>query len=230
MKVQRYELDMSQGSILKNIMLFAIPLILGNVLQLLYNAADIIVVGRWAGSNATASVGATGSINNLIISVFVGLSVGVSVVVSKRFGSKDNESIHRAVHTTMLLSAIAGIAAMVIGLVFSESVLTLMGTPEGEVFDGALLYMRIYFIGAPASLVYNFGSAVLRAFGDTKRPLYILAFTGIVNVLLNLLFVIVCHMGVAGVAIATAIANYLSAAIVVIILLNSDTVYKLYIK
>ncbi|MBQ8525939.1 MAG: MATE family efflux transporter [Clostridia bacterium] len=230
MKGRRYELDMSQGSILKNVFLFAIPLILGNFLQLMYNAADIIVVGRWAGSTAMASVGATGSVNNLIISVFVGLSVGVSVVVSKSYGSKDYEGIHRSVHTAVLLSFFVGIAALIIGMCFSGTVLRLMGTPEGEVFDGAVLYMRLYFLGVPASLAYNFGSAVLRAFGDTKRPLYILACTGIVNVVLNLVFVIVFHLGVAGVAISTAIANYLSAAAVIFILIKSDGPYKLHIK
>lgn len=229
-KKKKYELNMSEGSITKNIFLFVIPLILGNMLQLLYNAADIIVVGCWAGSNATASVGATSSLNNLLICVFTGISIGVSVVVSKSYGSRDRKKIHRAVHTAVLLSFIAGGLGLIIGQLLSGFALRLMGTPEGEVFDGALLYMRIFFIGVPAVLVYNFGAAILRSFGDTRRPLYILGFSGIVNVVLNLILVIKFHMGVAGVAIATAVSNYLSATAVILILVRSDTVYKTDMK
>lgn len=221
---------MTKGSIFKNILLFSIPLVLGNLLQLFYNAADIIVVGRCSGSTATASVGATGAISHLLVCVFIGLSVGVSVVLSKSYGSKDYESIGRAVHTSILMSFILGFVAMIIGIVVSKPALSLMGTPQGEVYDGAVLYMRLFFIGAPASLVYNFGAAVLRAFGDTRRPLYILAGTGLVNVLLNLLFVMKFNMGVAGVAIATAVANYLSAILILLILTRSDSLYKLDFK
>ncbi|MBQ7901532.1 MAG: MATE family efflux transporter, partial [Clostridia bacterium] len=220
-------LDMSKGSILKNIILFALPLIAGNLLQLLYNASDIIVVSRWAGSNAMASVGSTGSLNALIVNACIGLSIGASVIVSKRYGAGDTDGIHRAVHTAMLLSVIIGIIALIAGEAASKYLLTLMGTPAGEVLEGAVLYMRLYFVGVPASLVYNFGAAILRAVGDTRRPLYILAASGLVNVVFNLIFVIVFHMGVAGVAIATSIANYISALAVVYTLANTDGAYRL---
>ena len=230
MRRRMYETDMSKGSIFKKLILFVVPLILGNVLQLLYNAADIIVVSRWAGSNAMASVGSTSSLNALLINVFIGISIGASVVVSKRYGAKDYEGIYRSVHTSMLLGIIVGFIALVLGQFLCRKLLILMGTPEGPVLDGAVLYMRIFFIGAPASLVYNFGAAILRAIGDTKRPLYILAATGIVNVILNLFLVIKFNMGVEGVAIATAVANYLSALAVLYALIRSDAVYKLILK
>lgn len=225
-----YAIDMVNGSIFKSIVAFVVPLILGNILQLLYNAADIIVVSRWAGSNAMASVGATGSLNALIVSLFIGLSVGSSVIVSRCCGARNGAGIHRAVHTSILLGITAGISAMIIGITFSGFILKLMGTPEGKVLDGAVLYMRIYFIGVPASLVYNFGAAILRAIGDTRRPLYILAFSGIVNVVLNLIFVIGFHMSVEGVAIATAVSNYVSAAAVIFALVRADGAYRLNFK
>ena len=225
-----YAIDMVNGSIFKSIVAFVVPLILGNILQLLYNAADIIVVSRWAGSNAMASVGATGSLNALIVSLFIGLSVGSSVIVSRCCGARNGAGIHRAVHTSILLGITAGISAMIIGITFSGFILKLMGTPEGKVLDGAVLYMKIYFIGVPASLVYNFGAAILRAIGDTRRPLYILAFSGIVNVVLNLIFVIGFHMSVEGVAIATAVSNYVSAAAVVFALVRADGAYRLNFK
>ena len=224
---KKYELDMTQGNILRNIILFVLPLIAGNLLQLLYNAADMIVVSRWAGSNAMASVGATGSVSNLIVTICVGLSIGANVSVSRSFGSSDAEGLHRAVHTSMLIGLISGICAMIVGASLSHPLLSLMGTPEGEVMEGAVLYMRLYFIGIPGTMIYNFGSAVLRSVGDTKRPLYILMASGIVNVLLNLLFVIKFHMGVAGVAIATMIANYISAAVVVVLLVRANGAYRL---
>ncbi len=230
MSSRTYELDMSKGSIFKNVMKFVIPLILGNILQLLYNAADIIVVSRWAGSSAMASVGATTSLSSLIINLCIGLSVGASVVVSRRFGAKNPQGVHRAVHTSMLLGSIAGAIACLLGVFFSAPLLTLMGTPQGEVFDGAVLYMRIYFLGVPASLLYNFSASILRAVGDTKRPLYILAATGVVNVILNLILVIVFHMGVAGVAISTSFANCLSAVIIIYTLTKTERAYKLIFK
>lgn len=230
MSSRTYELDMSKGSIFKNVMRFVVPLILGNILQLLYNAADIIVVSRWAGSSAMASVGATGSINALIVNLCIGLSVGASVVVSRSFGAKNPQGVYRAVHTSMLLGSIAGVVACFLGVVLSAPLLRLMGTPEGEVLDGAVLYMRIYFLGVPASLLYNFAASILRAVGDTKRPLYILAATGVVNVVLNLILVIVFHLGVAGVAISTAFANYLSAGIIIYTLTKSERAYRLVFK
>lgn len=230
MRKKMLEVDMINGSIFKSVVAFVIPLILGNILQLLYNAADIIVVSRFAGSEAMAAVGATGSLTSLIVSLFIGLSVGTSVVVSKSYGARSSLGVHRGVHSSMLLSIVAGAFALVIGLLFSKRLLILMGTPEGTVLDGAVLYMNVYFIAVPGTLIYNFGAAILRAVGDTKRPLYILTFSGIVNVLLNLLFVIVFHMDVAGVAIATAVSTYISAIAVLITLIRSETVYKLSLR
>ncbi len=226
----KYELDMCNGSVLKNVLLFAIPLILSSVLQLLYNAADLIVVSRFAGSNAMAAVGATGSISALLINIFIGFSLGASVAVSRCFGARDVSGMHKVVHTSMMLSVIVGVFAGVLGFVFARPLLVIMGTPEGTVLEGAVLYMRITFIGVPASLIYNFGASVLRAVGDTKRPLYILAATGVVNVVLNLVLVIGFHMNVAGVAVATITANYLSAAAVLMTLMRSEGAYRLDIR
>jgi len=230
MAKRRYELDMTQGSILKNTLLFAFPFMLSSILQLLYNAADLIVVGRFAGHDAMAAVGTTGALTNLLINVFIGFSLGTSVSVSRRYGAKDEQGLYRVVHTSMLLSIIAGLSAMVVGLVFCKPLLIMMDTPEGPVLNGAVLYMRILFLGVPASLVYNFGAAILRAVGDTKRPLYVLAATGLVNVALNLVLVLGFGMSVEGVAIATSVSNFLSAIIIMYILIGSDSVYKLYIK
>lgn len=230
MKAAKYELDMSQGSLVKNIISFAIPYMLTTILQLFYNAADIVVVSRWAGSTAMASVGATSSLTNLLVNFFVGISVGASVVVSRRYGANDQKGLSHAVHTSVLISMIAGITAMVIGLVFSKPLLIFMDTPKGKVLDGAILYMKIIFLGTPASLMYNFGAAILRSVGDTKRPLYILALSGIVNVLLNLLFVIGFGMGVEGVAIATIASQYVSVVMVYYTLTCSDAIYKVDFK
>lgn len=227
---KKNSIDMTNGPMLGNIIKFVIPLILGNMLQLLYNAADLIVVGRFAGSNATAAVGATGSINTLFVNLCIGLSIGASVIVSRRIGAKDDVGTHRGVHTAMGLGAVSGLVGMVLGILFSKPLLVLFGTPAGEVLDGATLYMRIFFLGLPASMVYNFGAAIMRAAGDTKRPLYILSASGIVNVILNLVFVIAFHMGVAGVAIATSVANYISSIAVVVCLSRTHEAYRLNIK
>ncbi len=224
---QKYVLDMTKGSIFKNTIRFAIPLMFASFLQLFYNAADLVIVSRYAGSGAMASVGATSSLTNLLINIFVGLSVGASVVVSRKFGAHKIKEMERAIHTSMLLGLMMGIIAGIIGFIFSKPLLILMGTPEGEVLDGAVLYMRILFLGVPASLAYNFGASVLRALGDTKRPLYILAIAGLVNVFLNLVLVIVFDMSVAGVAIATAVSNYLSMIAVLVIMTHSQGEIKL---
>jgi putative MATE family efflux protein len=221
---------MVNGPIFKNVVAFVVPLILGNILQLLYNAADIIVVSRFAGSTAMASVGATGSLCSLIISLFIGLTAGASVVVSRCHGAGDEKGMYRAVHTSIALGIAAGVVAMAIGISLSEYFLRLMGTPEGQVLSGAILYMKIYFVGIPAALVYNFGASILRAIGNTRRPLYILAFSGIANVVLNLVFVIGFHMSVEGVAIATAVSNYISATSVICILVKEKGAHRLNLK
>ncbi|MBR6728870.1 MAG: MATE family efflux transporter [Clostridia bacterium] len=230
MGTRRYELDMSQGSILKSMVRFVLPLILTNVLQILYNAADLVVVSRWTGSEAMASVGATSSLTALFTNIFIGFSLGAGIVVSRKFGARDNEGIHRAVHTAILLSLLVGFIAFLLGMFLSRPLLLLMETPKGTVLNGAVLYMKILAIGMPASLIYNFGASILRALGDTKRPLYILGFSGVINVLLNLLLVIKFHLGVAGVAIATVVAHYLSMFAVLYALMGSEGAYRLVLK
>lgn len=229
MSAAKYEIDMTKGSIYKNILKFTIPLMLSNLLQIAYNAADTIVVGRWAGTHALSAVGATTTLTALLTNLFIGLSVGASVAISKCYGAGDMKALSRASHTTVTLGMIAGLIACIVGQSVCRPLLTVMGTPE-DIIDLSVLYMRIIFIGTPASLVYNFGAAILRSVGDTRRPLYILAATGVVNVVLNLVLVINFHMSVAGVAIATSIANYLSAFAVLYSLTNSDAPYKISFK
>lgn len=230
MATNNYELDMTKGSVFKNTVAFAIPLILSSLLQLLYNAADLVVVSRFSGSNAMGAVGTTGPITNLIVNIGIGLSIGASVSVAKKYGAKDSPGVFRAVHTSMLVAVIMGIFLGIFGFFMSEKLIKLMGAPEGEVFDGAVKYMKIIFLGVPAAIVYNFSASILRAVGDTKRPLYILACTGIVNVILNIILVVFFHMDVAGVAIGTIAANYLSAIFAVIILMRSEGSYKFIIR
>ena len=230
MSNRKFEIDMCNGSIFKNVVMFAIPLIFSSLLQLLYNAADLVVVSRFAGSDAMASVGATATITNLIINISIGFALGGSVIVARRYGAKDYDGVHKAVHSAILLGIITGLVSCAAGILLSEPLLVLMGTPEGRVLDGAVLYMRIIFLGVPASVVYNFSASILRAVGDTKRPLYILACTGLVNVALNLILVIGFHMEVAGVAIGTIAANYLSAIFALLILIRSDGSYKLILS
>lgn len=229
MSRSKYEINMSQGPLLMNVIKFAIPLVLSNLLQVFYNAADVIVVGRWAGNNALASVGSTSSLFSLMVNFFTGLALGASVLVSRRYGAKEKEGLQRAVHSSILVGLFGGIAAMTIGMFFKRPLLELVKTPP-EIIDGADLYLKIILMGVPATMVYNFGAAIMRGVGDTRRPFYILTTTGMINVLLNLIFVIKFKMGVAGVAIATIVANYLSAVAVIYFLLNSDGDYKLYIK
>jgi len=213
-KSAKYEMDMCSGSILGKILLFTLPLMCSSLLQLLFNAADIIVVGRFAGDNSLAAVGSTSSLINLLTNFFMGMSVGANVLVARFFGAKNQKDLSETVHTAMTLSLYSGILLTVIGLVGAEQILLWMNTPV-DVLPLATLYLRIYFLGMTAMMLYNFGSAILRAIGDTKRPLYYLTIAGIINVLLNLLFVIVFKMDVAGVAAATAISQCISAVLIV---------------
>ncbi len=198
------------GSVRKNMIIYAVPLILSGLLQILYNSADLIVVGKFAGTSALASVGATSSLLNLIVTVFLNFSVGVSVVVAKEIGAGNKNRISDSIGTSYFLAGVFGAAVLIIGITCSEFFLELMKTPA-DIIDGSTLYMKIYFLGVPASLVYNFGAAVISAAGDTKRPLYYLTFSGIVNIILNLVLVIVFKLSVAGVAIATTVSQYVSA-------------------
>lgn len=205
---------MCSGSVFSKMLLFALPLMCSSILQLLFNAADIVVVGRFAGDNALAAVGSNTALINLLTNIFVGLSVGSNVLTAQYYGAKKGSDLKETVHTSMLLSIYSGVLLTVIGLVGARGLLELMQAPP-EVLELAVLYLRIYFLGMPSMMVYNFGSAILRAVGDTKRPLYYLLGAGIVNVVLNLFFVISCHMGVAGVGIATVISQTISALLVV---------------
>ena len=219
-KSARETMDMTNGPMLRNILRFAAPLILTGILQLLFNAADMIVVGRYSGPQAPqalAAVGSTSSLINLLINVFMGLSVGASVVVAQRWGAGDQPAVGRAVHTAITVALGSSVLVGAIGVIFARPLLQLMGNPD-DVIDLASLYMRIYFLGMPANLLYNFGAAVLRAVGDTKRPLYYLTIAGVANVLLNLLLVIVFHLSVAGVAIATVVSQAISAVLVTLCL------------
>ncbi len=227
MAEKRYEMDMCSGPLLSKILAFTLPLVLSSVLQLLFNAADVVVVGRFAGSTALAAVGSTGSLINLIVNLFMGLSVGVSVVVARHYGAQQYADVNTAVHTAMLMSLIGGAMSGILGFLLAYPLLQLMGSPA-DVIDQVALYVRIYFIGMPASMVYNFGSAILRAVGDTRRPLYYLSVAGVLNVLLNLLFVIRFSMDVAGVAVATVISQYVSAALIVICLMRSESCYRFH--
>ncbi len=206
-------LNMTQGPLLGKIIRFSVPLMLSGMLQLLYNAADVIVVGRFAGPAALAAVGSTGSLVNLLVNLFMGVSVGCNVLVARYYGAGDHESVSKTVHCAMGASLIIGVLAGIVGLVFSTPLLRLMGSPE-DVLPLASLYLRIYFCGMPFNIAYNFGAAVLRAVGDTRRPLYILTVAGAVNVALNLILVIVFHMDTAGVAIATVASQVISAVLV----------------
>ena len=208
------ELDMTSGPLLKKIIVFTIPILLSGVLQLLFNAADIIVVGNFAGDNAMAAVGSTASLVSLMTNLFIGISAGANVAVANFYGSKDDEAVQETVHTSVILSVVGGAGLMLIGLLLARPILELMGSPEA-VLPLSALYLRIFFLGMPGSLLFNFCASILRATGDTKHPLYYLSVAGILNVVLNLFFVIVLNMSVAGVALATIISQYVSAFLIV---------------
>ena len=224
-----FEIDMCNGPLLGKILLFAFPLMLSGVLQLLFNAADVIVVGRFAGHEALAAVGSTSSLINLLINLFIGLSVGTNVLVANYYGAKKERLVSETVHTSVLTSLISGCILIVAGLFLAGPLLKLMGTPD-DVLNQATLYMRIYFMGMPVIMLYNFGSAILRAIGDTRRPLYYLLLAGILNVILNLLFVIRFGMGVAGVALATVLSQVVSAGLIVRALMQSEGCFHLDLR
>ncbi len=226
---KKYEIDMCNGPLLGKILIFYIPLMLSGILQLLFNAADIVVVGRFAGNESLAAVGSTSSLTNLIVNLFIGLSVGANVLVARYYGANQKDELKEMVQTTVATAFVSGIILIFVGFFVSRPALIWMGTPE-DVIAHSVLYMRIYFGGMPFMMVYNFGSAVLRAVGDTKRPLYYLLIAGVVNVVLNLIFVIVFSMGVAGVATATVVSQAISAVLVVRCLIQSDSVYRLEMK
>lgn len=226
---KKYEIDMCNGPLLGKIMVFYVPLMLSGILQLLFNAADIAVAGHFAGSGSLAAVGSTGSLTNLIVNLFIGLSVGANVLVARFYGAGQDGELKEMVQTAVATAFVGGCILVFVGFFISKPALSWMGTPD-DVISHSVLYMRIYFVGMPFMMVYNFGSAVLRAVGDTKRPLYYLSIAGVVNVALNLLFVIVFSMGVAGVAAATVISQAISASLVVRCLVQTDSVYRLELQ
>lgn len=232
MATQIKQKDILSGSLIKNMVLYTIPVILSGVLQLIFNAADLIVVGKFDklnGSLAQAAIGSTGSMINLIVSVFIGISVGVNVVIARLVGSKNKEQLRTAVQTSMLLGFAAGVIIAVAGFVFAKPLLRLIGTDDA-VMPFAEEYLRIYFLGSPFAMIYNFGSAIMRAYGDTKKPMLFLAASGIINVILNLITVIAFDMSVAGVAIATSASNFFACLFIVIALIKTDAPIKLHIK
>ena len=216
---KKYEIDMCSGAILPKMLLFAIPLMCSSILQLLFNAADIIVVGRYAGDNSLAAVGSNTPLIGLLTNLFIGLSIGTNVLAARYYGAKAEEDLAKTVHTSMVLGIVSGLFLSVAGIAGARRILIWMQTPE-EVLGLATLYLVIYFLGMTAMMVYNFGSAILRAVGDTRRPLYYLVAAGIINVILNLFFVINLRLDVAGVAIATVISQCVSALLVVRCLLR----------
>ena len=203
------QVNMTEGALLPKVLRFSLPLAATGVLQLLFNAADVIVVGKFAGATALAAVGATTALINLLVNAFMGISVGVNILVARYLGCREDERVRACVHTAFALSLLLGLVVMAAGLTLSTPMLELMKTPK-DVLPLSSLYLRIYFLGIPGTIMYNFGAALLRAFGDTKRPMLFLTISGIVNACLNLFFVIVCGMSVDGVATATVISQYIS--------------------
>lgn len=226
---KRYSLDMTCGPFLKKILIFSVPLMLTGLLQIAYNTADVVVVGRFVGKEALAAVGSTGSLVNLFLNVFLGLSMGSGVMVARHIGERADKKVHECTHTAMLLSVICGLFIGALGFFACGAMLRLMKVPA-DVLELATLYLKIYFLGSPGLMAYNFGASIVRATGDTKRPLYILAFSGIVNVVLNLVLIIVFHFGVSGVAIATIVSQYLSAALIIAYLLKINNACRLRLK
>lgn len=212
-------MDLTEGPVLGKMLRFSLPIMASGVLQLLFNAADIIVLGRFAGDDSMGAVGCTSALINLFTNLFIGLSVGVNVVAARSHGANSRDDMQDIIHTSILLSMICGVALAAVGAVFAPELLKLMETTE-EQLPLAVTYLRIYFIGMPAVMVYNFGAAILRAVGDTKRPLYFLITAGVINVLLNLLYVVVFKMDVAGVALATVMSECVSAILIVICLVK----------
>lgn len=228
-KAGKYQMDMCSGSVLKKLLLFSIPLMCSGMLQLLFNAADIIVVGRFAGEEPLAAVGATAALINLFTNIFIGLSVGSNVLTARFCGADRKDEIEKTVHTSIAVAVTSGVVLTILGVIFAPLLLKLMDTPP-NVLPLATLYITIYFVGMPAMMVYNFGSAILRAVGDTRRPLYYLLLAGVINVLLNLLFVIVFHMSVAGVALATVISQVISATLIVRCLMKETGSIRLELR
>ncbi len=227
--MKKYEMDLCTGSLWKKIFMFSVPLMFTNILQVVFNMSDLAVVGNFVGPIALGAVGSTSILVTLFTGVLIGLAGGINAVTALFIGSGNKTELKQTVHTAALISLAAGVLITVLGIAFSRPVLTLMHTKD-ELIDDAVLYLRIYLLGMPALGLYNFGNAVLSASGDTKRPLYYLSFAGVLNVLLNLFFVIVCKMGVAGVAIASILSQYLSAVLILRVLFKSSAAFGLRLR
>jgi len=222
-----YRMDMTEGPLTTKIIKFTIPVMLSGILQLLFNTADVIVVGRFTGKTALAAVGSTGSLINLLVSLFMGLSIGTNVLVARYQGAKDDKAVSETVHTSIALGIVGGLILLIIGIVATRPLLEMMATPE-DVIDQSTLYMRILFFGMPLNLILNFGAAILRAIGDTKRPLYYLTIAGVINLFLNIFLVTVFSLGVAGVAIATVISEGVSCVLILLCLKHETGAIRLY--
>jgi len=222
-----YRMDMTEGPLTTKIIKFTIPVMLSGILQLLFNTADVIVVGRFTGKTALAAVGSTGSLINLLVSLFIGLSIGTNVLVARYQGAKDDKSVSETVHTSIALGIVGGLILLIVGVVATRPLLEMMATPE-DVIDQSTLYMRILFFGMPLNLILNFGAAILRAIGDTKRPLYYLTIAGVINLFLNIFLVTVFSLGVAGVAIATVISEGVSCVLILLCLKHETGAIRLY--
>lgn len=228
-KNKSYEIDMCSGPILPKMLTFAFPLMISGILQLVFNAADVMVVGRFAGDESLAAVGSTGQLVNLLVKFFMGFSIGGNVLASRYYGARQEDELRKTVHTSVAMSLVSGVALTVLGVCLTTPLLRMINVPE-EIIGPAAVYMRLYFFGMTATMTYNFGSAILRAVGDTKRPMYYLTAAGVINVLLNLFFVIVLKMDVAGVALATVISQCVSAALVLRCLVKAEGAIKLDMK
>lgn len=222
-------MDMTQGSIVKLLILFAVPLLLGNLFQQLYNTVDVLVVGNFVGKEALAAVGSVASIINMLVLFFNGVSIGAGVVISHYFGAHDEENVHQAVETTMVVTLFFSVLFTIIGVSMVPFMLRLMSTPD-DVMDSAAVYLRIYFAGISGLLVYNMGSGILRAVGDTRRPLMFLCLSSLMNIMLDLVFVIAFGLGIAGVAYATIISQFVSAGLVLAYLMGTRDIYRFTLK
>lgn len=227
MKNNKYEIDMCNGTLMDKLISFSLPLMLSGILQLLFNAVDIIVVGRFTGSQALAAVGSTTALINIFTNLFIGISLGANVLAARFYASGKEKEMSETVHTSITLALISGLVMALAGVLLARFALNLMGTPN-DVIDQSVLYMRIYFLGMPFFMLYNYGAAILRAVGDTKRPLFFLVISGMTNAVLNLVLVIVFHMGVAGVAIGTIVSQLISSILVLRCLYTSNISYRLY--
>lgn len=225
----RKRVEMLNGPLLGPVILFALPLVLTSILQLCFNAADIIIVGKFASDHAMAAVGSTGPIINLVLNIFIGISIGASVIMGRYLGARDYKNSQDTLHTAIAISIISGVMVLIIGVLASRPLLIFMETPP-EVLDLATMYLEIYFLGMPGFMVFNFGASILRAAGDTRRPMYFLTISGIINVLFNMLFVIYLKMHVVGVALATVISQYVSAILIILSLKKGDDLMKLDLK